>query len=174
MYTIAHSAEMNSIYQLEDETLSAFDVNSLLSNLLPNLPENVGVAKKQNVRQELMRDLYNLYLEACNKEYYVKNKKRYFRYVKTQFPHLLRAGEFKSKAWFDCRQDFKKAKLPDHQKYLKPYESGEYMWYKRFNKNTQDELREMISNAKSMIHRKQNVIGYILKEEKFSPVDPLA
>lgn len=163
MYAI--NVQSNTTYQDEqDVSLSALNV----SGLLGDLQQKIGLPpKKQNVRQELLNELYQLYLEACNKEYYWKNKKRYNAYLRIHHPTLLRKGVTKEE-YYKYREDFKKAKLPNHQIFLKPYSEQEHMWYKRFNKNNQQEIREMISNARTITHRKGNVIAYILKEEKFS------
>jgi len=144
----------------QDFSLSALNVFGMLEN--SSLKEDLP-AKKQNVRRELLNELYNLYLEACNKEYYVKNKKRYYAYIKKHSPALLKdAKEYASK-----KQVFRGARLPEHQRFLKPMESKDYLWWGRFSHLKGEEgnecLRVMISEAIEMkTLGKGNIISYIL------------
>ena len=159
MYAI--TAQLNTTDQLEQEvSLSALNVFGMLEN--SSLKEDLPV-KKQNVRRELLNELYNLYLEACNKEYYVKNKKRYYAYVKKYHPSsLLERVEYHSH-----REDFKKAPLPNNHKFLRPIDSSDGAWWMRFSHLKGEDgiecLRTMISEVTEMkTLGKGNIISYIL------------
>lgn len=166
MYIIANSAELNTT-DLHDLnwSLSALSVENLLTGLketVQNSNENVVPVKKQNVRQELMRQLYDLYLEACNKEYYVKNKKRYYAFVRNSHPEALKDA----KRYNSYKDIFRRSKLSDERKYLSPIDSKDYLWWGRFSHLKGEEgnecLRTILSNAKEMKSFGRDITSYIL------------
>jgi len=164
MYIVAKSAELNTTDLLDlDVCLSVLNVSGSLNDYQTQSELPV---KKQNTRKDLLNELYQQYLKACNKEYYWKNKKRCYAYLRLHHPETLKNKE----SYTNGKELFRKAKLPEHQKYLTPYAEDSYQWYKRFNKSKQVDIREMISNARSIGHRKGNVIAYILSAGKL-PVD---
>jgi len=119
--------------------------------------------KKENTRQALLRELYALYLSYVNKDYQIKNRKRYYRYIRLHYPAALSEKE----KYNSYKQEFRTAKLPDHQKYLSPLKSDDYLWWGRFShlkgEEGLEQLRTVISNVKEMIAlEKKNVDVYIL------------
>lgn len=158
MNVITASKNSYDIVSTTEDILSALNVSDFVTSITPS------VGKKKNERQILLNELYQLYLDACNKEYYWKNKKRCYAYLRLHHPKAFTNKE----SYTNGKELFRKANLPQHQKYLTPYKEDEHMWYKRFNTKKKQEIREIISNAKDIKNRKGNVIAYILHEEDLS------
>lgn len=105
-----------------------------------------------------------------------KNRINYYRYIRVHHPTALS----KEEEYYKYKDEYRKAKLPETVKYsplIKEYifnakgkKVWNYQWYKRFTHLQGEEgnasLRHMLSVAKSMIHRKQSVIPYILGATK--------
>lgn len=163
MQTVNHVELNMPVY---DMVLSAIPVENLLTGLNvtdSSFRKNDVPVKKQNVRKELINELYQIYLQECNKEYYVKNKKRFYAYCKRTHPDGLEDR----RVYESYKSEFRAAKLPEHQKYLKPIDSNDGAWWYRFSHLKGEEgnecLRVIISTAKEMkTLNKGNVISYIL------------
>lgn len=121
-----------------------------------------SIDKQTTRRNRLLNDLYELYLEECNKQYYVKNRKRYMAYIKKYHPEALVSKEL----YNSHKQEFREALLPIHQRYLKAIDKNSYLWWGRFSHLKGEEgneaLRHILSVAKDKEHRKEQVIPYIL------------
>ena len=118
--------------------------------------------KKENTRQALLRELYTIYLDYVNKDYAIKNRKRYYAFVRLHHPTAL----LKKEDYNKYKDVFRNAKLPDHKKYLKPLASDDFLWWGRFRHLKGEEgnecLRTVISEAKDKIYRGEDVALYIL------------
>ena len=118
--------------------------------------------KKENTRQALLATLYGIYLDYVNKDYQTKNRKRYYRYVRVHHPTALS----KKEEYHSYKLEFKNAKLPDHQKFLKPIASDDFLWWGRFShlkgEEGLEQLRTVISEAKDKEYRGEDVALYIL------------
>lgn len=165
MYRCQYMNVINADYNSIEITTShgggllALNVNELLTSLVPTTDIK---PKKQNVRKELLNQLYDIYFTHANKELRIRNKKRYYAYVRLHHPTALsKESEYNS-----YKDMFRTAKLPDHQKYLKPIEKDDYRWWGRFSHLKGEEgneaLRHILSVAKDKEHRKEQVIPYIL------------
>lgn len=153
------SATPNNTDAIEvDFNLSALSVENLLQNLIPNFSKNVGKEKKQNVRQDLLNELYQIYATTQDE----KNRKRYYTYIRVRHPSALSQREM----YYSYKDEFRKAILPDHVKYCPIIKKNDYKWWGRFShlkgEEGKDCLRVMVSETKDIIHRKSNVISYIL------------
>lgn len=156
-------AQLNTHDPLDqDFHLSALPVENLVTLLLQNLVcnsnESVGSVKKQNVRKDLLNELYSMYATAQDDQ----NRKNYFRYIRVHHPTALSKRE----EYNAHKEEYRTAKLPDKIKYQKLIKKSDYLWWGRFSHLKGEEgnecLRTMISEAKDMIHRKFDVIPYIL------------
>lgn len=155
----ANTATYNSTYPDEQEISLVKSAGELFAELIPKtaLPE-----KKQNVRKELLNELYTLYLNHANKELRIRNRKRYNYYIRLHHPTALS----KESDYNSFKDEFRNAKLDAHKKYLSPIKSSDYRWWGKFTHLKEDALRHMISVARSMEHRKGNVSSYILGATK--------
>lgn len=144
---------------LTQEVSHVWSVAEIIKGLVPPVTTTI---KKQNVRKDLLNELYSLYLEACNKEYSIKNKKRYYVFIRLHHPAALAKKEEYNK----YKDVFRKAKLNDNQKYLKPIKSDDFVWWGRFShlkgEDGNECLRTIISNATEMKAFNKPVIQYIL------------
>lgn len=163
MYIIANNAESNTTDQWNpDFHLSALVVEKPTHFPIPSDSSTVVKSKKQNVRKELIGDLYVIYLKNVNKDYQIKNKKRYYRYVRLHYPTALSKRE----DYNSHKDEFRSAKLPEHQRFLTPIKSTDFLWWGRFShlkgEDGNECLRTVISEAKDRENRKQDVALYIM------------
>lgn len=133
-----------------------------ISNVQFEIATEILPEKKENTRRELLAQLYNIYLNHVNKDYQIKNRKRYYRFVRLHYPTALSEKE----KYNSYKNEFRTAKLPDHQKYLSPIKSDDYLWWGRFShlkgEDGLEQLRTVISECKDKEHRGEDVALYIL------------
>lgn len=153
------------------EVLRALNVSDYITSIESKQP------KKQNSRQELLNQLYQIYLTACNKDYYWKNKKRYNAYLRKYHPEVLRTDVTKEE-YYRYKEAFKKAKLPLEKKYLAPIDSADGAWWMRFSHLKGDDgiecLSIMVKDATEMVAFNKNPIPYILGASGKLSIDKLA
>lgn len=119
-------------------------------------------------RAALLKELYVLYTSQpdINQK---ENRTRYHAFVRVHDPRVCQKAGF-SKAKYDKYKSlFKKAKLPQNEKYL-IYIPENKFWYKFIHlkgDEGNDALRYMIAVAKDKLHRNENVAKYILGSIKF-------
>lgn len=119
---------------------------------------SVEVTPVRNDRNELLNILYTIYATAQDE----KNRKNYYKYIRVRHPAALA----KKETYNQYKEEYRTAKLPDHIKYQKLIKKDNYVWWGRFSHLKGDDglecLRLMVSECRDRIHRKQDVIKYIL------------
>ncbi len=113
----------------------------------------------KNIRSAILNDLHAVYTEYAQ-DFSVKNKKRYFAYLKYKHPEVLKSGEF-----YKYKEEFKKAQLPDHQRFIEYIKKEDFRFWGRYShlkgEEGNDSLRYMVSVARDKLHRKENVAQYV-------------
>ena len=117
-----------------------------------------------SVRADLLNQLHEIYTEYAQ-DFSIKNKKRYYAYLKSRHPEVLKSGDY-----YKYKEEFKKAKLPEHQRFLEYIQKKDFRWWGKFSHLTGEEgnraIEHMISVAKDKLHRKENVAQYIFGSVK--------
>jgi len=133
-----------------------------IANFTFEIATEILPEKKENTRQALLGELYTLYLNYVNKDYQIKNRKRFYHFIRLHYPTALS----KKEEYYKHKDEFKNAKLPDHQKFLKPIASDDFLWWGRFRhlkgEEGLEQLRTVISEAKDKEYRGEDVALYIL------------
>lgn len=157
----AHNSYTEILHPMEKTDSPVLSVEQIMGTFMAGITVSDS-KKKQNVRAELLNQLYDLYLSECERTFPISNKKRYYAYIRLHHPTALA----KKEEYNSHKNEFRSAKLPDHKKFLKPIKSNDYLWWGRFSHLKGEEGNEclslMVSEAKDISNRKGNVIAYIL------------
>ena len=179
------TATYNSTYPDEQEISLVKSAGELFAELLPKtaLPE-----KKEHVRNGLVDILYELSVSQQN-ETTKENRKRYHEWVRKNYPDVCRKKGFSKDRYLSHAPQFKEARLPKEQKYIKPRrllnekelaEAKKAFAIRLAHVKTED-LPHMIGTAKDIGHRYDKapwnekdkwIVGrYINGSIKWRPVD---
>ncbi len=111
-------------------------------------------------RTALLAELHGIYTEYAQ-SYPIRNKKRYFAYIKKYHPEAMSAELYNN-----YKSEFKKTKLPDAQRFLEYIKADDFRWWGKFShlkgEEGNDSLRHIISVARSKMHRGECVASYVL------------
>lgn len=115
-------------------------------------------------RNELLNELHAIYTEYAQ-SFPQRNKKRYYAFMKKYHPQAMTPESYNN-----FKDEFKKAKLPDHQRFLKYVKSSDFLWWGKFSHLKGEEGIEaiafMISVARDKLNRGECVATYIFGSVK--------
>ena len=170
MQIIANDAGMNTIDLNPLWDLSALNV----LNLVQVSSETVVKEKKQKVRSDLLDELYLLSVSQAY-ETTKENRKRYHEWVRKTHPTVCRKTGFNQDSYLSFKSEFKTAKLPKEQKYLKPHrlltekelKAAKRALAIRLSTVKTPFLADMVGVARDILHRyeranKEDKIRYIV------------
>ncbi len=110
-------------------------------------------------RTALLAELHGIYTEYAQ-SYPIRNKKRYFAYIKKYHPEAMSAELYNN-----YKSEFKKTKLPDAQRFLEYIKADDFRWWGKFahlkGEEGNDALRYIISCSRDKLNRKKNVAEFI-------------
>ena len=110
-------------------------------------------------RTALLAELHGIYTEYAQ-SYPIRNKKRYFAYIKKYHPEAMSAELYNN-----YKSEFKKTKLPDAQRFLEYIKADDFRWWGKFShlkgEEGNDALRYMVRIAKDKAFRNEDVAKYL-------------
>lgn len=103
-------------------------------------------------RSALLKELYQLYISQPD-EKRKENIRRYHEWVRLHYPSVVKKAGFSKERYAQYKDEFKSAKLPKEQKFLKYFKETDYGWWSRFSHLKNDDLEFMVSRAKDILNR---------------------